>query len=236
MPEDRDGWLDRDMLCQPDSGPLAALNARMAALGFGANRRAVSASLLLRHGWAAGFLIGAWLHGRVVPQIGDFGLKFSSMTLVEALWVREARIVVPADEEEGRRLLLEALLAFSEPLVASQHGWSRYSRRALWAMIVSSWMAQFAAIGQRLGRRDAAVAEARQLLALDTEIAAAAPDFYDVHVGARSEVCQKRAACCLYHKGPRKEFCVSCPLLSEAERLRRNRIWVRSGDALRVVA
>ena len=232
-PDDRDGWLDRTMLRQPDDGPLAALNARMAKHGFGANRRAASASLLLRHGWAAGFLIGAWLHCGVVPRIGDFALKFSPMTLVEALWVRDMRIVTPVDDEEGRKLLLEALLDFSEPLVASQHDWSRYSRQALWAMVVSSWTAQFAAIGGRIGRRDAAVAEARRMLALDPEIAAASPEIYVVRAGGCSEVCQKRAACCLYHKGPRREFCASCPIIPETDRLRLNLDWTRAGNGHR---
>ena len=220
-PADKDGWIDRAALADADEGPLADLNARFVAAGFGANRRAVSASLLLRYGWAAGFIVATWLARREVIRIDDFALKFSSMTLVEALWARDVTIV-----QSGQDALLASLVAFSEPLVASQHRWSGFSRHALWAMVVSSWAAQFAAIGERLGRRAEAVAEAEALFAADREIAAAAPDLYEVSIGGAAQTCQRRAACCLYFKGPRRHFCASCPIIPATERIARNRDWV----------
>jgi hypothetical protein len=228
-PADRDGWIDEIALSDPETGPLADLNARFVAAGFGTNRRAVAASLLLRYGWAAGFIIAAWLARRDVVHIRRFGLKFSAMTLVEALWVQDAQIVSGLDEADGHAALLASLVDFTEPLIASQHHWSRFSRHALWAMAASSWAAQFATIGRRIGCEDAAVAEAQRLMAGHAEIAAAAPQLYAVRAGRRAQTCQRRAACCLYFKGPRQHFCASCPIIPPAERIARNRDWVATG-------
>jgi hypothetical protein len=228
-PPDRDGWVDERALCDPDTGPLADLNARFVAAGFGANRRAVAASLLLRYGWAAGFIIAAWLARGDVVRIRRFALKFSAMTLVEALWVQDARIVAGLGEDDGHAALLASLIDFTEPLIASQHAWSRFSRHALWAMVTSSWAAQFAAIGRRIGCEEKAVAQARRLMEGDAEIAAAAPLLYAIRAGRQAQTCQRRAACCLYFKGPRQHFCASCPIIPPAERIARNRDWVATG-------
>ena len=222
-PADRDGWIDRDTLRDPETAPFADLHARFVAAGFACNRRAAAASLLLRYGWAAGFQIAAWLETGMVLQLDRFALKFSQSTLIEAVWAQEACIIEPSSLEEGRHLLLNSLLDFTEPLVDSQHQWSRFSRHALWSMVVSSWAAQFATIGERLGRREEATREAEAVFSLNAEIAQAAPETYAVSVGTRSRVCQKRAACCLYYKGPAKHFCVSCPIIPREERLERNR-------------
>jgi hypothetical protein len=229
-PPDRNGWVDGPALCNPDTGPLADLNMRFVAAGFGVNRRAVAASLLLRYGWAAGFAIAVWLTRREIVRIDRFALKFSEWTLVEGLWIQEADILAGLSEDEGRVALLASLIDFTEPLIACQHRWSRFSRHALWAMVTSSWAAQFAAIGSRIGCEDAAVAEARTLMARDPEIAAAAPALYTVSAGRRAQTCQRRAACCLYFKGPRKHFCASCPIIPPAERIARNCDWVAAGN------
>lgn len=221
-PADRNGWIDSDALGEPDAGPLGDLYARFVAAGFGSSRRATAASLLLRYGWASGFQIGAWLDSGVVLHVDRFALKFSQSTLVEAIWVQQARIERPLSEAAARAALLDSLIAFTEPLIANQHVWSRFSRHALWSMVVSSWAAQFAAIGERLHRRDEAVREGQRMFALNPEIARAAPDVYTVE-GPRPRVCQRRSACCLYYKGPAKHFCASCPIIPEAERLERNR-------------
>lgn len=227
-PADRDGWIDRDALRDPGMPPFADLHARFVAAGFACNRKASAASLLLRYGWAAGFQIAVWLEKGLVLNLDRFALKFSPSTLVEAVWAQEAHLEDGGFDVDGRRLLLKSLLDFTEPLVQAQHRWSRFSRHALWSMVVSSWAAQFAAIGERLKRRDEAVEQARLIFALNSEIARAAPETYVVRVKRRSRVCQVRAACCLYYKGPAKHFCASCPIIPEGERLARNREFVAS--------
>jgi len=99
-------------------------------------------------------------------------------------------------------------------------------------MVVSSWGAQFTSIARQLGDADWGIAEARALFVQHPEIARAAPRLYEVSVGQTACTCQRRAACCLYFKSPGRAFCASCPVLPEAERLERNRRWVRAQRTL----
>jgi len=253
-------WIGQPDLLQPESAPLAALLARFAAQGFAANRRAVAASLLLRFGWASGFAIASYLACERVPVLSEYALQFSARTLLRKLWIRAARFhgyssdplagapdwagAVSDDEapEDAfsaarrgialRRRLLESLLSFSEPLVATYHDWSGFSRHALWSMVVSSWGAQFTSVARQLGDADWGIAEARALFAQHPEITRAAPELYEVSAGEMACTCQRRAACCLFFKSPGRAFCASCPVLSEAERLERNRRWVRAQRTL----
>jgi hypothetical protein len=249
-------WIEPHDLLQPESVPLADLLGRFAAQGFAVSRRAFAASLLLRFGWASGFAVASYLACERVPVLDDYALQFSARTLLHELWIREARfhgyradplagaadwagvvsgekgvVTAPSDTRGPvtlRRRLLESLLAFSEPVVEVYHRWSGFSRHALWSMVVSSWGAQFTNVARQLGDTGRGIAEARALFAQYPEIARAAPQLYEVRVGDVTCTCQRRAACCLYFKSPGRAFCASCPVLPEAERLERNRHWVRA--------
>jgi len=240
QPPDPTGWLDAAALTEPDGLPLLALLQRFKSAGFAFNRRAASASLMLRCGWASGFAIAAYLTRARVPYLRDFALHFSPSALLKSLWVREAQFVGRAEdplaggpewmetvgEEALRERLLESLIAFTEPIVAAHHAWSRFSRHALWAMATSSWAAQFASIARQLGDEKRGVHEARTLLALVPEIERAAPELYEVRSAGNSRTCQKLRACCLYFKSGKGQFCACCPIIPDAERLERNRSWV----------
>src|SRR4051812_16605685 len=56
-PPEQVAWLDAAALARPEAEPLATLLQRFQSSGFGFNRRAAAASLLLRYGWGAGFAI-----------------------------------------------------------------------------------------------------------------------------------------------------------------------------------
>ena len=161
----------------------------------------------------------------ILPNLSTLQLACARIGLA---W-QDARIVSGLGEDDGHAALLASLIDFTEPLIASQHAWSRFSRHALWAMVTSSWAAQFAAIGRRIGCEEKAVAQARRLMEGDAEIAAAAPLLYAIRAGRQTQTCQRRAACCLYFKGPRQHFCASCPIIPPAERIARNRDWVATG-------
>lgn len=224
-PTDREGWLDRAALIQPDAEGMIPVNTLFTDAGFGANRRALAASILLRHGWAAGFTIATWLSCGLIVKIDDFALRFAPQTALAGLWVKSATIETPGDAQTGRACLIAEMRRFTEDVLAAQQIWSRFSRHALWAMVTSSWAAQFAAIGERLGRQEEAVEEARLLLALDAETAEASPEIYAVDGEEGRVMCQRRAACCLYFKGPKRHFCASCPIVPAPERLARNQAW-----------
>ncbi len=245
------GWIMTAAdLAQPESAPLSSLLARFAT----AKRRAASAALLLRCGWASGFAIASYLTCERVPQLDEYTLYFSERSLLHTLWIREARFygrardaLACADDwagsvQEGdtsanasaatavgslRRQLLESLLRMFEPLVQAQHRWSGFSRHALWSMAVSSWAAQLTGIARQLGDAGRGIEEAHALLAQDPEIARAAPQLYEIRIGDSARTFQRMAACCLYFKSPGRRFCASCPVLPAAERLERNERWLR---------
>ena len=152
QPPDPTGWLDAAALAEPDGLPLSALMHRFKSAGFAYNRRAASASLMLRCGWASGFAIAAYLTRARVPFLRDFALHFSPSALLRGLWVRDVQFVGRTEdplvggpewmetvrEDALRERLLESLIAFTEPIVAAHHALSRFSRHALWAMATSS--------------------------------------------------------------------------------------------------
>lgn len=244
------GWImTPSELRQPDRAPLSSLLARFAT----AKRRAASAALLLRCGWASGFAIGSYLVCERVPQLDDYELHFSDRSLLRTLCIRKARFCGrPGDALAGasdwagslqdgeagvhasaagvsglRGRLLESLLTTFEPLVQAQHRWSGFSRHALWSMAVSSWAAQLTGIARQLGDAGRGIEEAHALLAQDPEIARAAPQLYEIRIGDSARTFQRMAACCLYFKSPGRRFCASCPVLPAAERLERNERWLR---------
>jgi hypothetical protein len=244
-PPDPTGWLDATALLEPDCLPLSAVLQRFKSAGFAVNRRAASASLMLRCGWASGFAIAAYLTRARVPFLRDFALYFSPTALLKGLWIRDAQFVGRAEDPLGdgpewmetvgedvlRERLLESLIAFTEPIIAAHHAWSRFSRHALWAMATSSWAAQFASVARQLGNEKRGVHEARTLLAMVPEIKRAAPELYEVNSAGNSRTCQKLRACCLYFKSGKGQFCACCPIIPDAERLERNRSWVAAQPA-----
>jgi len=125
-----------------------------------------------------------------------------------------------------RQRLLETLVAFTEPVVAGHHAWSRFSRHALWAMATSSWASQFANVARQFGNERRGVTEVQRMLTMMPEINRAAPQLYEVQSGGVSRTCQKLGSCCLYFKISDRQFCASCPIIPESERLERNRSWV----------
>jgi hypothetical protein len=239
-PLERPSWFDADALASPQSEALTYLLHAFKQQGIAPNRKAASASLLLRLGWAGGFAIGAYLICRRVPTLRDYAVSFSPTMLLQSIWVRDARFVGVHDDplagkpdwiesveaSDLRRRLLESLVLFTEPIVATQHAWSGFSRHALWAMVTSSWAEQFANIGRQIGDEPWGIHEAKAVFELVPELNRAAPALYDVHGGRATRTCQRRSACCLYFKSGARYFCPSCPIIPEFERLERNRAWV----------
>jgi hypothetical protein len=233
-------WFDADALASPQGDAMRRLLQSFKQQGIAPNRKAASASLLLRLGWAGGFAIGTYLACRRVPTLRDYAVSFSPTMLLQSIWVRDALFVGMRDdplaggtewietigESDLRRRLLESLIVFTEPFVTTQHAWSGFSRHALWAMVTSSWAEQFANIARQIGDESRGAREARAIFELVPELNRAAPLLYAVHGGETVRTCQRRSACCLYFKSSTRYFCASCPIIPESERLERNRAWV----------
>ncbi len=224
---DQSGWIDAAALHAPEAPPLAGgLVTDLVTAGFGANRRATAASLLLRHGWAAGPIIAAYLAEGKILCIQDYALRYTRSTFLERIWIRKASSLHRGAIMERRTLLLDSLLAFSEPVLDSLQAWSGYSRHALLSMLTSSWMAHFSRVGELMQCREEAVREGRIVLGKRRELSRALPETYVVANGEQSEVCQILKACCLQHKGHRHRFCPTCPVIKDRDRLVLNREWV----------
>lgn len=233
-------WFEGETLSSPQSAEFASLERNFKARDLAANRKAASASLLLRFGWAGGFAIGAYLVCARVPFLRGYAVSFSPTMLLRLLWVRAAQFVCLSDDsfapgaestvsqeaDDLLRHLLESLIQFTEPVVAAHHAWSGFSRHALWAMATSSWAEQFANVARQIGDEARGVREAQAMFDLVPELRRAAPVLYDVRGGGAARTCQKRSACCLYFKGAARYFCASCPIIPESERLKRNRMWI----------
>jgi hypothetical protein len=238
------GCVGASALLSPVSPELESLQHSFRLHGLAPNKKAGSASLLLRFGWAAGFAITAYLACGRVPLLRNYAIQFGPTMLLRALWVGSASFIGRSGDPLAgqsdwvrtvtprtlRECLVESLIAFTEPVVVAQHAWSGFSRRALWAMVTSSWAEQFASVARQMGDESSGVREARLIFGALPELQRAAPELYEVASHGRTRTCQRRAACCLYFKSDKRYFCASCPIVPEAERLERNRDWVARSE------
>jgi hypothetical protein len=243
-PSPPSGCVDASALSNSRSPELQSLQESFKLHGLAPNKKAGSASLMLRFGWAAGFAITAYLACRRVPVLRNYAIRFTPTMLLGSLWVGSASFIGRLDDRLAgrsdwvgtvapsalRECLLQNLIAFTEPVVSAQHAWSGFSRGALWAMVTSSWAEQFASVARQMGDESLGVREAQAIFAALPELRSAAPELYEVASGGYKRTCQRRAACCLYFKNDKRYFCASCPIITETERLERNRAWISGGE------
>lgn len=232
-------WIGGPALSAPDAPPLKRVMDGLSRQGFGMDRRAAAASFMLRFGWSSGYAIGAYMLDRRVPVLDGLALRFHERYMF-LNGVRAGGPIfhsLPGDTHPDARptagpealaeTLFTELHGHAAPVVRALHVWSGFSERALWAMVTSSWSAQFANLGEALGRPAQALAQARQLFAMaEATLRRALPEVYLVESQGRAGICHKRAACCLYFKAPGADYCASCPLIPEPDRLASNRRWI----------
>ena len=231
-----DGWIASEGLLDPQSGLLASLLDRIGQRYVESRRHAAAVSFMLRFGWSAGPMIAAHLGLGCHFRYQDYSLRFASSTALEAVCVQHCELIdSSADPGASRRRLLDELIAHTEPVLEAQHRWSRVSRRALWSMATSTWAAQFVEIAERLGDAELGRREAEAMFDLVPKIRRAAPRMYSVASGDRQGVCQVRGACCLSYKGPSRQHCMVCPLISEDERAQRSSTWIATRPRIRAI-
>jgi hypothetical protein len=133
-------------------------------------------------------------------------------------------------QAELRRVLFEQ----AEPVVDTLYAWARFSKRAIWGQITSSWGAQFVNIYAQLGRHFEALESVRSFFGEPPAFMAnAQPRFYPVTHFGLTRIYHRRATCCLYFKLPQGNLCASCPLVGQEERVRRNKEWIDRSERLR---
>lgn len=235
------GWILGNSLKRPDLSPFSDLLARIGQRLMAGDRRVIAASFALRFGWSAGAVVAPYLLKRCVPDVGldNISLKFSPQTFFEKLSLHDSHAIVAEQRnvngdpqgETGSDPSLAAVLRTTlmnqaEPAVRALHEWSRFSARAIWGQIASSWGAQFTSILGHLNRHIEALEQARTVFNVPGFIGGMSPQFYPVTHRNVTRIYQRRASCCLYYKLPTGSYCASCPLLSQSERVRRNKEWI----------
>lgn len=130
-------------------------------------------------------------------------------------------IVVP-DPASLRDWLRRRLEAHLEPLIATIHQRTGFSRRAQWNLVADDCAALFLWVGQRAGDPERACAEGLAFVgAPDSPMRKSRTGYITLHYRDRCETFRKRGGCCLYYRLPTKQNCSACPLLAEEERDRR---------------
>jgi hypothetical protein len=81
------GWIDASALSNFRSLTLESLQQSFKRRGLAPNKKAGSASLLLRFGWAAGFAITAYLACGRVAVLRNYAIQFTPTMLLKGLWV-----------------------------------------------------------------------------------------------------------------------------------------------------
>lgn len=229
------GWIRGADLLSPATGIFQGL---LQAIGSGIgtkNKRVIAASFALRYGWSAGAPLQAYIAQHQVMNLAldNISLHFCDAGLYREYSLHRAEVVFQCEscnvaDREVALHMAEQLYAQAEPVIEALHEWSRFSRRALWAMTVSSWASQSVRVAETvLGDRNKGYTIAEHLLSYNPNLYRNKPVFYSVQHGMEQRLFQKRAACCLYYLGPERSFCTSCPLLVDEERVKRSFRYMR---------
>jgi ferric iron reductase protein FhuF len=134
-----------------------------------------------------------------------------------------------SDNPELVSCLRMMLIEQAEPVIDALYAWSRFSKRALWGQVASSWGAQFTSVLGYLNRHRESLGRARAFFDVPGFIRGMSPAFYPVTHWGKTRIYQRRASCCLYYRLPKTSYCASCPLVSQSERVERNKEWMEKG-------
>lgn len=238
-------WFSHADLRRPHEGLYAELLQGLMARSGIASRRFAAASFLLRYGWSAGAMLAPLLMDKPIPWYAaeEADLCFADNTLFQAICLNSDGFIV--GDNEGFSAHPQCVLSYSDPnaairLVAGQladhakpavealHQWSGFSRKALWAMVSSSWVGQIINISKRLNLPEERLRRSLMLFYDQWRpLADSLPHWYFIREQGKNHCFHVRASCCLYFKGKSHHFCASCPVIEEKERTERNRRWVQ---------
>jgi FhuF 2Fe-2S C-terminal domain len=238
------GWIAGAELRDASSGPFNALLLRIGERQQSTDKMTIAASFALRYGWASAMAIAPYLKYGCVPDVSleNISLKFKASTFFERTAIHQARGTMVATDPAARhstiagvadraallRALRSALTEQATPVVEALHNWSGFARRGTWGMLTSSWAAHITSLhGDNRDQRPA-LAVLRDFFAGDDVVATMQPRVHEVTCLGATHLYQRRASCCRIYLLPQGELCASCPLVSQDERLERNRAWMKT--------
>jgi ferric iron reductase protein FhuF len=123
-------------------------------------------------------------------------------------------------------LLREQLKKQALPVVETLYEWSGFSRKGAWGMITSLGITVYDVYGI-ISQQTDAISIVHDFFSEEDEVSQMHPRLNPVSLRNVTHVYQRRASCCRYYLLPQGDLCASCPLVSDEERLQRNRQWMR---------
>jgi FhuF 2Fe-2S C-terminal domain len=237
-------WIAGTDLETALEGPYNALLSRMGKRLHTSDRRTIAASFALRYSWSSGIAIAPYLLHQSVPNIGlnNVSFKFHENTAFERAALHQPEGVMLRQggmtQHPSIQLLTsqQALLSYlraslvqqAEPIVRALYDWSHFSIRGIWGMITASWGSQFFNIFGEIDVQDNGLPYVRDFFAGSDLASQMQPDFYPVSFNGVTHVYHRRASCCRFYKLPQGQLCASCPIVSQEERIQRNKAWMKS--------
>jgi hypothetical protein len=237
------GWIRGTDLRTAVHGPLPALLARAGESLRTSDRRTIAASFVMCYSWSCGIAIAPYLFRQCVPNISldNVSFKFHENTFFQmAALHRPEGVMLYQDgftqhpyvqwlssPKELMDRLRDGLMQQAEPVVAALYNWSHFSIRGMWGLVTSSWGGQFFNILGALGGQERGLANVRQFFRGNDIVAQMQPDFYPVTFRNVTHIYHRRASCCRFYKIPQGQLCASCPIVSQDERLQRNRAYMQ---------
>lgn len=238
-----DGWIPGDAFRDATTGPFNELLARIGRRMNTTDRLTIAASFALRYGWSSSMAIAPYLRYGCVPDVAldNIALQFREAAFYERTAVYEPHGIVVAgdpramhpsmatvpDEHALLRALRAALVDQSTAIVQALHEWSGFAERATWGLLTSSWAAHFTGFWPDRNNQSSLAPILDAFFAGDDVVAQMQPRMNPVEFGRAVHLYQRRASCCRFYRLPGYGLCASCPLVSDDERLTRNREWMR---------
>jgi ferric iron reductase protein FhuF len=237
------GWIPGTALMTAREGPFQALLARIGERLQTADRRTIAASFALRYGWSAGVAMAPYLLYTCVPNItlDNVSFKFNENGSFERAALHHPEgVMLPQDGMaphpsiqwlSSPQALLEwlrtSLMQQAQPIVDALYEWSHFSMRGIWGMITSAWGSQFIHIFGEIGEQTQGLSCVRQFFEGNDVVSQMQPQFYPVTYQHVTHVYHRGASCCRYYLVRQEQYCASCPLISQAERLQRQQGWMK---------
>jgi hypothetical protein len=238
------GWISGAALRTASTGPFNELLLRIGERQCPADRRTIAASFALRYGWASAMAIAPYLKYDCVPDVSleNISLKFRESTFFERTAIHEPRGAMVANHPAANHPMISAvvdrpallrtlravLTAQAIPVVDALYEWSGFARRGTWGMLTSSWASHITSLSGDGRDQRGALPILRDFFAGDDVVAIMQPRLHAVTYLDTTHLCQRRASCCRIYLLPRQELCASCSLVSQEERLDRNRAWMKT--------
>jgi hypothetical protein len=237
------GWITGSDFLTATEGPFEALLNRIGEQLQTSDRRTIAASFALRYGWSSAVAIAPYLLHHCVPKItlDNVSFKFHATTSFEraalhrpegVMLLRDGVTPHPSMQWLSSPpallgCLRASLMQQAQPVVDALYKWSHFSMRGIWGMLTSAWASQFINIFGAIDEQKNGLPRVQQFFQGNDVVSQMQPHLYPVTFGHVTHVYHRASSCCRYYLLRQGQYCASCPLVSQEDRLQRNRQWMK---------